>query len=217
VFRVPDAVQPPKAGSLFFCRSLAVRPGERVLEIGGGLGLAAVLAAKAGATVVATDILLEAVEVIRANAGLNGVVVDARIGDCYAPVAGERFDLVCTNAPQMPTPANRARRDAAALADNGGVDGWEMLDRVIEGARRHLRPGGRLVFTLFAFLGQKTAFAKLEAAGLTPSILARELESFPRIGYERLEHIRAVDTEATIPLGQPETVERLVVLGVLTE
>jgi HemK-related putative methylase len=217
VFRVPDAVQPPKAGSLFFCRSLAVRPGERVLEIGGGLGLAAVLAAKAGATVVATDILLEAVEVIRANAGLNGVVVDARIGDCYAPVAGERFDLVCTNAPQMPTPANRARRDAAALADNGGVDGWEMLDRVIEGARRHLRPGGRLVFTLFAFLGQKTAFAKLEAAGLTPSILARELESFPRIGYERLEHIRAVDTEATIPLGQPETVERLVVQGVLTE
>jgi HemK-related putative methylase len=217
VFRVPDAVQPPKAGSLFFCRSLAVRAGERVLEIGGGLGLAAVLAAKAGATVVATDILMEAVEVIRANAGLNGVVVDARIGDCYAPVAGERFDLVCTNAPQMPTPANRARGDAAALADNGGVDGWEMLDRVIEGARRHLRPGGRLVFTLFAFLGQKTAFAKLEAAGLTPSILAREVESFPRIGYERLEHIRAVDTEATIPLGQPETVERLVVQGVLTE
>jgi HemK-related putative methylase len=217
VFRVPDAVQPPKAGSLFFCRSLAVRAGERVLEIGGGLGLAAVLAAKAGATVVATDILMEAVEVIRANAGLNGVVVDARIGDCYAPVAGQRFDLVCTNAPQMPTPANRARGDAAALADNGGVDGWEMLDRVIEGARRHLRPGGRLVFTLFAFLGQKTAFAKLEAAGLTPSILAREVESFPRIGYERLEHIRAVDTEATIPLGQPETVERLVVQGVLTE
>jgi len=117
----------------------------------------------------------------------------------------------------MPTPANRARRDAAALADNGGVDGWEMLDRVIEGAQRHLRAGGRLVFTLFAFLGQKTAFAKLEAAGLTPSILAREVESFPRIGYERLEHIRAVDTEASVPLGQPETVERLVVQGVLTE
>ena len=217
MFRVPDAVQPPKAGSLFFCRSLAVRPGERVLEIGGGLGLAAVLAAKAGATVVATDIFAEAVEAIRANAGLNGVVVDARIGDCYAPVAGERFDLVCTNAPQMPTPANRARRDAAALADNGGIDGWETLDRVIEGAHHHLRPRGRLVFTLFAFLGQKTAFAKLEAAGLTPSIVACEVQSFPRIGYERLEHIRAIDTEASVPPGQPETVERLLVQGVLTE
>jgi release factor glutamine methyltransferase len=217
VFRVPDAVQPPKAGSLFFCRNIIVHPGERVLEIGAGLGLAAVLAAKAGARVVATDILPEAVEVMRANAGLNGVAVDARIGDCYAPVTGERFDLVCTNAPQMPTPANRERRDAAALADNGGADGWAMLDRVIAGARRHLQPGGRLVFTLFAFLGQKTAFAKLEAAGLSPSIVAREVESFPRIGYERLEHIRALDTEASVPAGQPETVERLVVQGVLTE
>ena len=216
MFRVPDAVQPPKAGSLLFCRSLAVRPGERVLEIGAGLGLAAVLAAKAGASVVATDILPEAVDVLRLNASFNGVAVDARIGDCYAPVTGERFDLICTNAPQMPTPATRVRRDAAALADNGGPDGWEILDRVIANARRHLRPGGRLVFTLFAFLGQKTAFAKLEAAGLTPSIVAREIQSFPRIGYERLEHIRALDTEKSVPAGQPETVERLVVQGVLT-
>ena len=209
-------MQPPKAGSLFFCRNLVVRPGEHVLEIGAGLGLAAVLAAKAGATVIATDILPKAVEVTRANASLNGVVVDARIGDCYAPVAGERFDLVCTNAPQMPTPANRARGDAAALADNGGVDGWEMLDRVIEGARRHLRPDGRLVFTLFAFLGRKVAFTKLEAAGLTPSIVAREVQSFPRIGYERLEHIRALDNEDSVSAGQPETIDRLVIQGILT-
>src|SRR6266704_3149402 len=145
VFRVPDAVQPPKAGSLFFCQNLAVRPGRLVLEIGAGLGLAAVLAAKAGAGVVATDILPEAVGVISMNAILNGVVLDARLGDCYAPVVGERFDVVCTNAPQMPTPPDRARWDAAAAADNGGTDGWEMLDRVIAGARRHLRPGGRLI------------------------------------------------------------------------
>jgi release factor glutamine methyltransferase len=214
LFRVPDQVQPPKAGSLFFCRSLVVRPGERMLEIGAGIGLAAVFAARAGARVVATDILPDAVEVVRANAALNGVVVDARLGDCYAPVPGERFDLVCTNAPQMPTPAGRARRDAAAAADNGGVDGWEVLDRVIAGTDRHLQPGGRLVFSIFAFLGLKTAFAKLEAAGLTPSVVASETQSFPRIGYERLDHIRSVDSEASVPAGIPETVERFVVQGV---
>src|SRR6185295_7257826 len=134
VFRVADAVQPPKAGSLFFCRHLGVVPGEAVLEIGAGLGLAAVLAAKAGARVVATDIVPEAVEAIRANAALNGVTVDARTGDCYAPVAGERFDLICTNPPQMPTPPGRERDDAVAAADNGGRDGWRVLDRVIAGA-----------------------------------------------------------------------------------
>src|SRR5712691_11853291 len=109
LFRVPDGVQPPKAGSLFFCRHLPVRAGERVLEIGSGLGLAAVLAARAGAHVVATDIVPEAVEAIRGNAALNGVSVDARMGDCYAPVRGERFDLICSNPPQMPTPPGRRR------------------------------------------------------------------------------------------------------------
>ena len=216
LFRVPNGVQPPKAGSRFFCRHLAIRPGERVLEIGSGLGLAAVLAAKAGALVVATDVVAEAVEAIHANAALNGVAVDARLGDCYAPVAGERFDLICTNPPQMPTPPGRERGDAAAAADNGGPDGWQVLDRVIAGAPAHLAPGGRLVFTIFAFLGRRRAFAKLEAAGLQPSIVATETQPCPRIGYERLEHIRSVDSEATLPVGSvPETVERFVIRGTL--
>jgi release factor glutamine methyltransferase len=216
LFRVPDGVQPPKAGSLFFARHLGARPGERVLEIGGGMGLAAVLLAKAGARVVATDVVPEAVEVMRANAALNGVALDVRLGDCYAPVPGERFDLVCTNPPQMPTPPERARPDAGAAADNGGPDGWEILDRVLAGARDHLVPGGRLVFTIFAFLGRKTAFAKLEARGLVPAVLASEVQGFPRIGYERIEHLRRVDPEGTLPAtGLPDRVERLVIQGTL--
>jgi release factor glutamine methyltransferase len=213
VFRVPDGVQAPKAGSRFFTRHVGARAGERVLELGAGFGLTAVLAARAGASVVATDVVPAAVDAIRANAALNGVSVDARLGDCYAPVGDERFDLVCTNPPQMPTPPERERADAAAAADNGGVDGWALLDRVLAGAPAHLRPGGRLVFTIFAFLGPKRALAKLEAAGLVPRVVAVETQAFPRIGYERLEHLRRVDVEATIGRGVPATVERLVLEG----
>jgi release factor glutamine methyltransferase len=213
VFRVSDGVQPPKAGSLFFCRHLGAQPGERVLEIGAGLGLAAVLAARAGARVVATDIVPAAVATIRANAALNGVALDVRLGDLYAPVAGERFDLIASNPPQMPTPPGRERADTVAAADNGGHDGWEQLDRIIAGAPAHLEPGGRLVFTIFAFLGRKAAFAKCEAAGLTPRIVATETQSFPRIGYERLDHLRALDAEGAIGPRTPDRVERLVVEG----
>lgn len=214
LFRVPDGVQPPKAGSRFFCRHLVAAPGERVLEIGSGIGLAAVLLARAGAEVVATDVVPAAVDAIRANAALNGVHVDVRHGDCYAPVAGERFDLVCVNAPQMPTPRERVREDGEAAADNGGVDGWAILDRVIDGAADHLRPGGRLVFTIFAFLGRKRALAKLEARGFVPAVLAAEVQGFPRIGYERVDHIRSVDVEQTVSRDvMPRMVERLVVEG----
>jgi release factor glutamine methyltransferase len=145
---------------------------------------------------------------------LNGVSVDARLGDCYAPVLGEDFDLVCSNPPQMPTPPGRERGDAAAAADNGGIDGWEILDRIIAGAPAHLRPRGRLLFTIFAFLGRKTALAKVEAAGLVPSVVASETQAFPRIGFERLDHLRALDAERTVSAtGMPATVERLVIEG----
>ena len=84
---------------------------------------------------------------------------------------------------------------------------------MIVDAPRHLNPGGRLIFTIFAFLGVKAAVAKVEAAGLVPAVIASEIESFPRIGYERLDHIRAHDLEATVPSGTPETVERFVIQG----
>lgn len=215
-FKVGDGAQPPKAGSLLFCRHLHPRPGERVLEIGTGIGLAAVQAARAGAHVIATDVVEAAVRCARENATLNGVAdrVDVRLGDAFEPVRGLVFDLICTSPPQMPTPPDRERTDALAAADNGGPDGFRLLDRVIAGAPAHLRPGGRLVFTLFGFLGIKTALGKLAAVGLEPSILGQETQAFPRIGYERLEHIRAVDLEGTLPRsGWPATVERYVVQG----
>ena len=87
VFRVSDGVKPPKAGSLFFCRQPAVRSGERVLEIGAGLGLAAVLAARAGHGWWRTDIVPAAVESIRANAAAATASRSTRgWGDSYAPV-----------------------------------------------------------------------------------------------------------------------------------
>jgi release factor glutamine methyltransferase len=216
VFKVAEGVQAPKPGSLVFCRHLSFRPNERVLEIGTGIGLAAVLAARAGCQVVATDILSSAVECARENALLNGVAhrMEVRLGDCYAPVRGLTFDLICTSPPQMPTPPGRERGDGVAAADNGGLDGWEVLDRVIEGAPVHLSPGGRLVFTMFGFLGVKAAHGKLDAVGLESSVIGRETQSFPRLGYERLDHIRALDAEATVPsVGLPTTVERYVIQG----
>ena len=120
-FKVADGAQPPKAGSLLFCRHLRVGAGERVLDIGTGIGLAAVLAARAGAHVVAIDVVEAAVRCARENAVLNGVAdrVDVRLGDAYEPVRGLAFDLIATSPPQMPTPSHRSR--------SGGVGIWGRL------------------------------------------------------------------------------------------
>jgi release factor glutamine methyltransferase len=216
VFHLAEGAQAPTAGTRFLLRHLDVREGERVLDLGTGAGFVAVLAARRAKRVVATDVVPECLALAARNAAVNGVAerVETRLGDCYEPVGGESFDLIVSGPPQLPTPPGRDRDDWMARADNGGPDGWAVLGRVIAGAGTHLEPGGRLLVSLFDFLGERRGVAALAAAGLAGRVAARETQPFPRLGYERLDQIRAHDAEGTLPSGVPRTVERLLLEGI---
>ena len=67
--------------------------GSRVCELGCGLGLPSLAAAARGAEVTATDWAPEAIALLRENAALNGLDVQAEVRDWREPWAG-RFDLV---------------------------------------------------------------------------------------------------------------------------
>jgi release factor glutamine methyltransferase len=216
VLRLDEGAQAPKAGTLLLARQVPALAHGSVLDLGTGCGLLALLAARSARRVVATDVVEACVRCTWRNALMNGfeVQVEVRLGDLFAPVAGETFDLVLTNPPQMPTPPGREAGGDEAAADDGGPDGWAILDRVIREAPAYLKPGGQLVFTLFDFLGEQNAFRRLKEAGLSPVIIARESQPFPRLARERLDHIRLVDAEQALPLtGTPVTCERLVISG----
>ena len=66
----------------------------RVLELGCGLGLPAIVAALAGAEVVATDWSPEAVRVAAANARRNGAALAVQRWSWAEPPPGERWPLV---------------------------------------------------------------------------------------------------------------------------
>ena len=215
LIRVPTEDLAPKFGSILLARHLPLRPGDVVLDLGAGAGLIGILAARRGHRVVATDVVPAYTECLRANALLNGVGsrLEARTGDLFEPVTAETFDVIATNPPQLPTPPDREWNDAQSRMDNGGPDGWLLLDRIIQEGPAYLAPGGRLVFTLFGFLGVERALEKLRAAGLVPSVLARDEQPFPRIARERLEYIRGVSPEAASLEGRPAACARLVVCG----
>ena len=80
-------------------REVAAHPlgGRRVLELGCGLGLVAVAAALAGASVLAIDQSPEATTVAAANAARNGVTVETAVCSFDQPerlLAGAPWDLV---------------------------------------------------------------------------------------------------------------------------
>lgn len=113
---------------------------ERVLDLGTGSGLLAILMAPSAKCAVATDIADDAVEAARFNAILNGVEdrVDVRRGDLFEPVAGERFDLVAFNAPFVASPPDVAGSPLAY----GGEDGLRVLRPLLMDLGAHLAPGG---------------------------------------------------------------------------
>ncbi|MDA8295983.1 MAG: methyltransferase domain-containing protein [Actinomycetota bacterium] len=80
------------------CRTLpADLAGERVLELGCGLGVPSLCCARRGAEVLATDWSGDAIELLRANAAHNKVGLEARRVDWRYPtevLARAPFDLV---------------------------------------------------------------------------------------------------------------------------
>jgi methylase of polypeptide subunit release factors len=91
-----------------------ISPGSSVLDLGTGSGLLALVAALSGVErVVAVDINPAAVECARRNVAAYKMqgIIEVREGDGFAPVEGERFDLMVCNPPYFrDEPENMAER-----------------------------------------------------------------------------------------------------------
>jgi len=147
-FLVYPGVYEPAEDTFLLADNLEFRSGERVLELGTGCGLLSILAAKAGARVVATDINPVALECARENAVEHGVAgsIDFRLGDLFDPVRGESFDLLVFNPPYLPSEGEERSSDPVELAWDGGKDGRRVLDRFLREFPHHLKPEGRAFF-----------------------------------------------------------------------
>ncbi|GAA2173472.1 methyltransferase [Agrococcus versicolor] len=117
-----------------------VRAGS-ALDLGSGCGIVSLHLARIADRVVATDLSERALAMTRLTCALNGVDhVETRAGDLWAPVDGERFDLIASNPPFVVTP----RSDGVPTYEyrDGGRTGDALMQEVVEGLGAHLRPGG---------------------------------------------------------------------------
>jgi release factor glutamine methyltransferase len=117
-----------------------VRQSDRVLDMGTGSGVNAILAAGTSSNVLAVDINPRALAAARANAERNGVAdrIDVRYSDVFTAVNGT-FDLIIFDPP-FRWFAPRDVLEAASTDEN-----YQALTTFFRSARRYLAPGGRML------------------------------------------------------------------------
>ncbi len=172
---VPPQVQPIYGMSHLLGEAVLaeVHPGDRVLDMGTGCGVNGILAARAGADVLALDVNPEAVRASQDNARRNGAAdrFEVRFSDVFDavdPAADGPFDVVVFGPPfRWFQP-----RDLLEMAT--ADPGYRALTRFMREARLHLSDRGRLL-VFFGSSGDLSYLQRLIAEeGFGTEVLARK-------------------------------------------
>jgi release factor glutamine methyltransferase len=160
----------------------------RLADLGTGSGaiLLALLSERPGWTGVGVDCSPPALEVAESNASRHGLGDRVRWvgGDLFGPLQGERFGLIVSNPPYIPSAEIAGLQPEVAGYDphpalDGGADGLEVLRRIAAGAPAHLLPGGTVAVEFGA--GQHDAVRRLfEEAGFSNVAIRDDYEGRPR-------------------------------------
>jgi ribosomal protein L3 glutamine methyltransferase len=126
---------------------------ETVLDLCTGSGCLAILASRQfpHARIDAVDISADALAVAARNVADYGLEQQITLyrGDLFKPLGNRRYDLIISNPPYVDAEGMAALprecRAEPSMAFDGGADGLDIVNRILEQAGRHLTPGGGLL------------------------------------------------------------------------
>lgn len=190
----PTAFVPNTTTTLLFEAALPVA-GLRVLDMGCGIGPVAIAAALYGAeTVIAADVMPEACALTSRNVRLNQVEdrVDVLCGHALSELGRDRFDVIISDVSGMADETARLSPWYPESIPTGGLGGADLATEVIDTAKDHLKPGGRLVFPILGL--SQAPLIEARARRVFGDSLTRLLEKdipFHRSLYQHMETLTA--------------------------
>ncbi len=165
--------------------------GSRVLELGTGSGAIAISLARHNHDwhFVATDLSMEAILVAQENARLHDVIerISFVQGDLFSAFSrhGE-FDWVVSNPPYIPTrdladlpPGIRQYEPILAL--DGGIDGLNVIRRIISEAHTVLKPDGQLAIEIGYGQSDEVQNLAYETGKYSDFFITEDYSGIPRV------------------------------------
>jgi 16S rRNA (cytosine967-C5)-methyltransferase len=154
------------AAAALAAKLLAVRPGERVLDLCAAPGGKTMQLAAAGAAITALDVSDARLERLRENLARCRLEAEVVTADALTWDGPRDFDAVLLDAPCSATGTIRRHPDLPYVRDGAGVRDLARLQAdLIDRALGHLCPGGRLVYATCSLLpeeGERQIAAALE-------------------------------------------------------
>lgn len=178
VFEVFPSVYPPAEDSFLLADNLVVS-GGRVLDVGTGCGIQAIVMAGSAPEVLACDIDMEAVKCAEYNAHLNKSDIEIFQGDLFECMSG-KFDLIVFNPPYLPSDLSGTDDELKKCWD-GGENGREVIERFIGGAVEFLKSEGRVQLLASSLSSIELVMQKFAETGLKPEITARKKYFFEEL------------------------------------
>jgi release factor glutamine methyltransferase len=167
----------------------------RILDVGTGSGNIAIAVArnKPDAQVTATDISPAAIEIARRNVTANKVADRIRFlqGDLFEPIPkGDHFHFIVSNPPYVSDDDWKllevnVRDYEPCSALRAGVEGLDVIERLIRQAPPFLEPGGHLMFEIAP--GQDDSVRRLLSSvqGFAPGNTFLDGDGLPRAAWAR--------------------------------
>jgi release factor glutamine methyltransferase len=189
----PDVLIPRPETELLVTEALnrlKTLPMARVLDVGTGSGCIAISIAHRikPAQVTATEISAPAIAVAKRNAKRHGVADRVRFveGDLLAPFSSaDRFDVIVANPPyvsdvEFEKLPPHVRDFEPRLALKAGPEGFDVYDRLIPAAVKHLEPDGCLLLEI-GFAQEEGVRQRMANAGFDLSSTVRDDQRHPRV------------------------------------
>ncbi|MFB6075960.1 MAG: HemK2/MTQ2 family protein methyltransferase [Candidatus Aenigmatarchaeota archaeon] len=146
--KISDNIYETGEDSELLANNMEIEDNEKVLDIGTGSGVMALIASKNAKYVLGVDINRKAIEISKSNAYNNKIKnVEFKKSDLFEKI-NKKYDVILFNPPYLPT-------EEEDRIWSGGKNGRKIIERFSKEFKEYLKEDGKVYMVISSLTGKE--------------------------------------------------------------